>query len=88
MYYYITLKRKFISFNLKYFTKAYKSVLYLDLDHVEFTIQILKLQDLPDEEVSITMSHLRVCDMNHFMVNVEIQLQQVTYEVSKCMYNI
>jgi hypothetical protein len=45
---------------------------------VEFTIQVLKLQDLPDEKVAITVSHLSVRDMDHFMVNVEIQLQQLT----------
>jgi hypothetical protein len=55
-------------------------VSYLDLDHVEFTIQVLKLQYLPDEKVTITMSHLCVCDMDHFMVNIEIQLQQLKHE--------
>jgi hypothetical protein len=55
---------------------------YLELDHAEFTIQVLKLQNLPYEKVTITVGHLCVCDMDHFMVNVEIQLQQLTHEMS------
>jgi hypothetical protein len=64
------------------------TILHLDLDHTEFTIQVLKLQDLPDEEVSITVSHLCVCDMDHFMVNIEVQLQQLTYEMYKFAQNV
>jgi hypothetical protein len=69
--------KEYIFLNIKHFGSSYSSVPYLDLDHVEFTIQVLKLQDLPDEKVTITVSHLSVCDMDHFMVNVEIQLQQL-----------
>lgn len=57
------------------------SVPYLDLDHAKFTIQVFKLQDFPDEEVPITVSHLCVCDVDHFMVNVKVQLQQLINEM-------
>lgn len=63
------------------------SVSHLDLDHVEFTIQVLKLQNLPNKKVTITMSHLCICYMDHFMVNVEIQLQQSSHKKSKFMHN-
>jgi hypothetical protein len=75
MYHTITLEEKF-SWTLNILA----ALIVLDLDHVEFTIQVLKLKDLPDEKVTITVSHLSVCDMDHFVVNVEIQLQQLTYQ--------
>jgi hypothetical protein len=83
-YYYI---KEYTFLNLQHFSSSYSSVPYLELDHVEFTIQVLKLQNLPDKKVTITMSHLCVCYMDHFMINVEIQLQQLTHEKSKFVCN-
>jgi hypothetical protein len=55
---------------------------------MEFTIQIFKLQDLPDEKVPITVSHLCVSYVDHFMVNVKIQLQQITHELLKLTHKL
>jgi len=61
---------------------------YLDFDHMEFTIQIFKLQDLADEKVPITVSHLCVSYVDHFMVNVKIKLQQITDEILKLRHTL
>lgn len=43
---------------------------------MQFAIQFLELQYLADEEVSVAMCHLRVGNVNHVVINVEVQLKE------------
>lgn len=48
---------------------------YFSLEFLQSTIQILELQNLADEEVSVAVGDLRVSDVNHVLVDVEVQLR-------------
>lgn len=41
---------------------------------VELAVELLELEDLADEEVAVTMRHLRVRDVDHVVIDVEVQL--------------
>lgn len=42
---------------------------------VQFAVEFFELQQFPDEEVSIAVRHLRVGDVDHVIVDVEVQLE-------------
>lgn len=44
------------------------------LKFLQSAIQVFELQDFADEEVTVAMGDLCVGDVNHVVVNVEIQL--------------
>lgn len=41
---------------------------------VQLPVQLFKLEQLADKEVSVAVSHLGVSDVDHVVVNIEIQL--------------
>lgn len=48
---------------------------YFSLEFLQSTIQILELQNLADEEVSVAVGDLRISDVDHVLVDVEVQLR-------------
>ena len=46
---------------------------------MEFTIELLEFHDFADKEVTVAMGHLRVGDVNHIIVDVEVQLKKKFY---------
>lgn len=51
-----------------------KKVLHFKV--VKFSVEIFKLQDFSYEEISVTMGHLSVSNVNHVVINVEVQLNK------------
>ena len=47
----------------------------LHLDGHEAAVELLALVDLPDEEVAVASVHFRVGDVDHVLVDVEIDLK-------------
>ena len=43
---------------------------------MQLAIQFFKLQYFANKKVSITMRYLRIGDVNHVMIDVEIQLKE------------
>ena len=41
---------------------------------VEFAVELFELEEFANEEVAEAMSHLRVSNVDHVIVNVEVQL--------------
>ena len=41
----------------------------------ESAVDLLELEDLTNEEISVSASHFRVGDVNHVFVDVEINLR-------------
>lgn len=48
----------------------------LNLYMMQFAIQFFEFQYFTNEKVSITVRYLRVGDVNHIMINIEIQLEK------------
>ena len=54
----------------------------LDLDFILFsgadesTIHVLEFENLTNEEVAVTPSHLRVRDVDHVLVDVKVDLER------------
>jgi hypothetical protein len=46
---------------------------YSDLDLLDLAMQLLELDDLPDEKLAVAMRHLGVSNVDHVMVDVEIK---------------
>lgn len=57
------------------YTVTVQACILLDFNMMEFTVQLFKLEEFTDEEVAEAMSHLRVSNVNHVIVNVEVQLK-------------
>lgn len=49
--------------------------LTLNFDVVELAIEFFKLENFADEEVTVAVRHLRIGDMDHVVVNVEVKLK-------------
>ena len=60
----------------------------LHLQRLEGVVQLLKLVDLPDEEVSVPAVHLRVCDVDHVLIDVEINLKLTRKICKKTLLNL
>lgn len=41
---------------------------------VELPVELLELEDLADEEVPVAVGDLRVRDVDHIVVDIEVQL--------------
>jgi len=52
---------------------------------MQFTIQFFKLQYFANEKVSITMRYFCIGNVNHIVIDIEIQLKKkrifLTYEI-------
>ena len=46
-----------------------------ELHGLELPVDVVELEDLPDEEVSVAPVHLRVSDVDHVLVDVEVHLE-------------
>lgn len=65
-------------YDIKMFKNYKRCVQYSEFIFLEFlqaTIQVFEFQNLADEEVTITMRNFRVGDVNHVVVDVEVQLR-------------
>lgn len=47
----------------------------LNFNMVKFPIQLFEFEQLPDEEVTVAVSHFGVRNVDHVVVDVEVQLQ-------------
>lgn len=54
----------------------------LHYDVVQFSIELFKLKDFADEEVTITVGHFGIRNVNHVIVNVEVQLGKTQKHIS------
>ena len=52
------------------------SLVFLHLDRLEASVELLALVDLPDEEVAEASVDLRVGDVDHVLVDVKIDLKR------------
>lgn len=55
---------------------------------VQLSVEVFELYYFPDEEVSISVGHFRICDVDHVVINVEVQLKintrfELLYNISK-----
>jgi hypothetical protein len=48
----------------------------LHLDGLESPVEFFALVDLPDEEVAVTPIHLCVRNVNHVLVDIEVDLKR------------
>lgn len=48
----------------------------ISLDFMEATIEVLKLQYLTDEELPIAMGNFSVSNVDHVVVDIEVQLKR------------
>lgn len=55
----------------------------LNLDVVQFAVELFKFQDLADEKVAIAVRHLRVRDVDHIVVDIEVQLETTSLCLNK-----
>lgn len=55
---------------------------------MQFTIQFFKLQYFTNKKISITMRYFRVGDVNHVVIDIEIQLKKRKISVGISIYFI
>lgn len=48
-----------------------------DFNVMELSVQFFEFQKFTNEEVAETMSHLRVSNVDHVIINVEVQLKTI-----------
>lgn len=53
----------------------------LDLDKMQFAVEFLKFDKFADEEVAVSVRHLRVGDVDHVVIDVEVELEQYNIPV-------
>lgn len=51
------------------------------LDNMQFAVELFKLEKFPDEEVSVTVSHLCVGNVDHVVIDVEVKLEQCNIQL-------
>lgn len=59
---------------IDYKGKADFALAALRLKFLQSPVQVFEFQNLADEEVAVSVGNLRVCDVNHVVVDIEIQL--------------
>lgn len=48
---------------------------------MELSVQFFEFQKFTNEEVAETMSHLRVSNVDHVIINVEVQLETMKIRI-------
>lgn len=49
---------------------------YLKSNILQFTVHFVKFHNLPEEEITITMRDFSISNMNHSIIDIEIQLRR------------
>lgn len=59
----------------------------LDFNKMQLAVEFFKLDKFTDEEVSVTVSHLRISDVDHVVIDVEVKLEQYNFQLSITPYS-